>query len=68
MTAARELPATATHPSFAPLKCAAHAGATMELEDLIKQLRAQGYYGELQIKFENGKPVAVKKSDSLKVR
>jgi hypothetical protein len=40
----------------------------MELEDLIKQLRSQGYYGELQIKFENGKPVAVKKSDSIKVR
>jgi len=40
----------------------------MELEELIRQLRAQGYYGELVIKFEGGKPVTVKKSDSIKVR
>lgn len=38
----------------------------IEIELLIKEAIANGYYGSIELKFENGRLVLIRKSETLK--
>lgn len=44
-----------------------HAATTSNLEYMVSELMNKKFYGSLEIKFENGKIVHCKKTESIKI-